>query len=72
MPTTTIDDPTIRTHTREVIVERSPKSIVVSAPTAGMLWFGGWLFTLAYADLGFWKGVLALIIWPYFLGLLAR
>jgi hypothetical protein len=37
-----------------------------------MLWIGGWLFTIAFAELGFWKAVLALIIWPYFLGVLAR
>jgi hypothetical protein len=37
-----------------------------------MLWFGAWLFTIGYAHLAFWKGVLALIIWPYFLGVLAR
>lgn len=34
----------------------------------GGLWFAGWLFSLGYLQLGFWKGVLALILWPYFLG----
>jgi len=34
----------------------------------GMLWFGAWLFTLGYLHLGFWKGVLAILVWPYFLG----
>lgn len=34
----------------------------------GMLWFGGWLFTLGFLGLSFWKGVLALFIWPYYLG----
>jgi len=34
----------------------------------GMLWFAGWLFTLGYLGLGFWKGVLALIVWPYYIG----
>ncbi len=34
----------------------------------GMLWFGGWLFTLGFLGLSFWKGVLALLIWPYYLG----
>ena len=34
----------------------------------GMLWFGAWLFTLAFLDLTFWKGVLALLLWPYYLG----
>lgn len=37
-----------------------------------MLWLGGWLFTIGFAHLGFWKAVLALVIWPYFLGGLAR
>ncbi|HMN85736.1 MAG TPA: hypothetical protein PKA74_07085 [Bauldia sp.] len=34
----------------------------------GFLWFAGWLFTLGYLDLAFWKGVLALFIWPYYIG----
>lgn len=34
----------------------------------GLLWFGGWLFTLGYLHLSFWQGVLGIIIWPYFLG----
>jgi hypothetical protein len=73
MSTTTIDQQPVPTVNRETtIVERSPKSIVVNNPASCMLWFGGWLFTIAFADLGFWKAVLALIIWPYFLGVLAR
>jgi len=39
----------------------------VSAST-GSLWFVGWLFTIGYVGLPFWKAVLALVIWPYFLG----
>jgi hypothetical protein len=35
---------------------------------AGTLWFGGWLFTIAFAELSWWKAVLALLIWPYFVG----
>jgi hypothetical protein len=34
----------------------------------GMLWFGAWLFTLGYLHLPFWKGVLAIVLWPYYLG----
>ncbi|GKX32581.1 MAG: hypothetical protein MnENMB40S_01990 [Rhizobiaceae bacterium MnEN-MB40S] len=34
----------------------------------GLIWLAGWLFTIGYLDLGFWRGVLALIVWPYFLG----
>ncbi len=33
-----------------------------------MAWFGGWLFSIGFLHLGFWKGVLALPLWPYFLG----
>jgi hypothetical protein len=34
----------------------------------GGAWFVGWLFAIGYLKLGFWWGVLALIIWPYLLG----
>ena len=34
----------------------------------GTLWFIGWLFTIGFADLTFWKGVLAIVVWPFFLG----
>jgi hypothetical protein len=34
----------------------------------GLIWLGGWLFTLGYLGLTFWKGVLAIFIWPYYLG----
>jgi hypothetical protein len=35
---------------------------------AGGLWLIGWLFTIGYVHLPFWHGVLALAIWPYYLG----
>jgi len=36
----------------------------------GPIWLIGWLFTIGYLQIPFfWKGVLALIIWPYYLGL---
>lgn len=34
----------------------------------GLLWFIGWLFSIGFLQLGFWKGLLALFVWPYFLG----
>lgn len=34
----------------------------------GLVWAAGWLFTIGYLKLTFWKGVLALFIWPYYLG----
>jgi hypothetical protein len=33
-----------------------------------VLWAMGWLFTIGYLHLTFLTGVLALIIWPYYLG----
>lgn len=42
------------------------------SPAGGMLWFGGWLFTIAFAKLVWWKAALALVIWPYFLGATLR
>ncbi len=41
---------------------------VHSSGAAGMLWFVGWLFTIGFLKLAFWKGVLAIIIWPYYIG----
>lgn len=35
---------------------------------SGGMWFGAWLFTIGILDLSFWQGVLALILWPYYLG----
>lgn len=36
--------------------------------TSGALWFAAWLFTIGFLGLGFWKGVLAVLLWPYYLG----
>jgi hypothetical protein len=35
----------------------------------GLLWFMGWLFTIGFLHLTFWKGAMALVLWPYYLGL---
>ncbi len=34
----------------------------------GLSWVSGWLFTLGFLHLAFWKGVLAIIVWPYYIG----
>jgi hypothetical protein len=34
----------------------------------GIVWFMGWLFTIGFLHLSFWRGVLALVVWPYYLG----
>ena len=33
-----------------------------------VLWVGAWLFTIGFLHLTFWKGVLAIVLWPYYLG----
>ena len=37
--------------------------------TMGLVWFGGWLFTIGFLHLQFWSGVLALVLWPFDLGI---
>jgi len=39
---------------------------------SGSAWFAGWLFTIGYLQLAFWKAVLATVLWPYYLGLWFR
>jgi hypothetical protein len=39
-----------------------------SAGACGSIWAIGWLFTIGYLQLTFWRGVLAIVIWPYYLG----
>ncbi len=34
----------------------------------GGAWIAAWLFTIGFLKLSFWKGVLALVLWPYYLG----
>jgi hypothetical protein len=35
----------------------------------GLLWAGGWLFTIGFEHLTFWQGLFALLLWPYYLGI---
>ena len=35
---------------------------------SGLLWVVGWLFTIGFLRLTFWKGVFAVVAWPYYLG----
>jgi hypothetical protein len=44
------------------------KAATNSPSIAGPLWLGGWLFTVGFCHLVWWKALLALVIWPYFLG----
>jgi hypothetical protein len=44
------------------------EKIIINQDTFGVLWLIGWLFSIGYLRLTFWYGVLALVVWPYFLG----
>lgn len=48
--------------------ETSGRKVVVKAFSWGPIWFTGWLFTIGFAHLSFWKAVLGLLIWPYYIG----
>ncbi len=39
---------------------------------AGVVWFGGWLFTMAFAKLLWWQCIVGLVIWPYYMGTVVR
>lgn len=34
----------------------------------GGLWFAGWLFSIGFLKLGFFQGLIGLLVWPYFIG----
>lgn len=34
----------------------------------GTLWIAGWLFSIGYLKLGFWTGLIGILVWPYFIG----
>jgi len=34
----------------------------------GTLWIAGWLFTIGFLKLSFWQALLAIVLWPYYLG----
>ncbi len=42
------------------------------ASLAGSFWFAGWLFTIAFAQLAWWKIILGVVVWPYYLGVWLR
>lgn len=54
--------------------ENAPPSAKVSqgGGLACMLWFTGWLFTIGFAQLVWWKAIVGLLLWPYFLALALR
>ncbi|KAF0107820.1 MAG: hypothetical protein FD146_1451 [Anaerolineaceae bacterium] len=53
--------------------KETPKPVTVhTGSMVGVVWSIGWMFTIAFAKLIWWKALLALVIWPYYLGLAVR
>jgi hypothetical protein len=48
------------------------KSVVRVDTGAGLFWAMGWLFTIAFARLVWWKALIGIVLWPYFLGVALR
>jgi hypothetical protein len=38
----------------------------------GIIWAIGWMFTIGFLQLVWWKALLALVIWPWYLGVAIR
>ena len=58
---------------KEGAMPQHMKSSGGAAPAlGGAFWFAGWLFTSAFANLIWWKWIVGLVIWPYYLGLAVR
>jgi hypothetical protein len=43
-----------------------------SGVIVGPIWLIGWLFTIGFLGASFWKAVMAILFWPYFLGVALR
>ena len=50
------------------MAEGTSQRIKLKSDLGFTVWMIGWLFTLGFLDLGFWKGVLAILVWPYYVG----
>ena len=48
--------------------ESTQKIKIEQHPFLGIGWFAAWQFTIAFLHLTFWKCALAIVLWPYFLG----
>ena len=47
---------------------KTPKIQIVQHTFVGGIWFAAWLFSIGFLHLSFWKGVFAIVLWPYYIG----
>lgn len=52
--------------------QKKSSAIQVETGLTGIVWLIGWMFTIAFAKLIWWQALLALVVWPYYLGIAAR
>ena len=53
--------------------EEKTKTVRVNnGSAAGAFWTAGWMFTIVFAKLIWWKVLLAILIWPWYLALAVR
>jgi hypothetical protein len=46
--------------------ERDMEKVQIQRHTfMGTAWIAAWLFTIGFLHLDFWRGVLAVVLWPY-------
>ena len=55
----------------DTCIKHMPKIQIEQHTFTGGLWCVAWLFTIGFLHLSFWKGVFAIVLWPYFIGLYA-
>jgi hypothetical protein len=48
--------------------ENVQKIRIQHQPCFGLLWVAAWLFTIGFLHLTLWKGVIAVVLWAYYLG----
>lgn len=44
------------------------QKIIIEKHGFAGVWIAMWLFTIGFLGLPFWQGVLAVVLWPYYLG----
>ncbi|MFZ0394920.1 MAG: hypothetical protein WCF17_04735 [Terracidiphilus sp.] len=47
---------------------KTPKVRIVQHTFVGGAWCACWLFTIGFLHLSFWRGVWAIVVWAYYLG----
>ncbi len=52
--------------------EKKHKGGAGAAGFGGAIWFAGWLFTIAFTSQVWWKAIISIIIWPFYLGTALR